>query len=51
MENKGAIEEKLRLENQFKSGAGWFFIIAGLSIVNSIIILSGGSWSFIVGLE
>jgi hypothetical protein len=34
----------------FKSGANWFFWIAGLSLINSIILLSGGQWNFIVGL-
>jgi len=34
----------------FKSGASWFFWIAGLSMVNSAIRLFEGSWSFIVGL-
>lgn len=43
-------EERLRFENQFKSGANWFFWIAGLSIVNSVVILTGGAWSFIIGL-
>jgi hypothetical protein len=32
------------------SGAGWFFWIAGLSLVNSIILLSGGDSYFVVGL-
>jgi hypothetical protein len=44
------LEEKLRAENQFKSGANWFYWIAGLSLVNSVIMLLGGSWSFIIGL-
>jgi hypothetical protein len=32
------------------SGANWFFWIAGLSLVNSIIVLAGGRWSFLAGL-
>ncbi|OGF58649.1 MAG: hypothetical protein A2Y62_03830 [Candidatus Fischerbacteria bacterium RBG_13_37_8] len=44
------IEEKLKNEQQFKSGAGWFFWIAGLSLINSIIMLAGKNWAFIVGL-
>lgn len=32
------------------SGAGWFYWIAGLSIVNSLIALFGGGVSFIFGL-
>ncbi len=36
-------------ENVEKS-ANWFFWIAALSIVNSLIVLSGASWTFIFGL-
>ncbi len=32
------------------SGAGWFYWIAALSLVNSIILLSGGDRHFVVGL-
>ena len=44
------VEERLKLENRFKNGTDWFFWIAGLSLVNSIIVLVGGNWSFLVGL-
>ena len=44
------IEEHLRIEKRFKSGANWFFWVAGLSIINSIIMHSGGQWGFIIGL-
>jgi hypothetical protein len=37
-------------ERQMKSGASWFYWIAGLSLVNSIAAFSGGSWRFILGL-
>jgi len=50
MEDSKAIEEKLKTERRFKSGANWFFWIAGLSIINSIILIAGGKWNFIVGL-
>ena len=43
-------EEKLKLENQFKNGANWFYWIAGLSVINSMILSFGGEISFIVGL-
>jgi hypothetical protein len=33
-----------------KSGANWFYWIAVLSLINSIVLVSGGSWNFIVGL-
>jgi hypothetical protein len=44
------IEEKLKMESRFKGGANWFFWIAGLSLINSIIVVAGGRWSFFVGL-
>ncbi len=48
-EQERAVEiEKLR--SAFRAGANWFFWIAGLSMVNSLIILFNGEWSFVVGL-
>ncbi len=41
---------KLRTEVAFKSSANWFFWIAGLSLVNSVIHLSGSNMSFVIGL-
>lgn len=38
------------LQNTVNSGANWFFWIAGLSLINSMIIFFEGSWSFAVGL-
>lgn len=38
------------LERQLKSGAGWFFFIAVLSLVNSAAAASGSSWRFLIGL-
>ena len=32
------------------SGARWFFWVAGLSIINSIIIMNDGNWAFLAGL-
>lgn len=31
-------------------GISWFYWVAGLSVINSVIVLSGGNWSFIFGL-
>ena len=42
--------DALKLENQFKNGANWFYWIAGLSVVNTLVIMFGGEISFIVGL-
>lgn len=33
-----------------RSSGAWFFWIAGLSLVNSVILLAGGNWNFVVGL-
>ena len=35
---------------QAKSGASWFYWIAGLSLVNSISAFTGSDWRFILGL-
>jgi len=44
------VEEKVKTENIFKGSASNFHWIAGLSLVNSIIQLMGGNWSFFFGL-
>jgi uncharacterized membrane protein len=41
---------ELKLEERLKSGSSWFFWIAALSLLNSAITLSGGQWSFLIGL-
>jgi hypothetical protein len=45
-----AATERHRLEAQFRSGANWFFWIAGMSLVNSLVGLFGGHWGFVIGL-
>ncbi len=42
--------EQMALEARIKSGAAWFYWIAGLSLVNSFVALSGSKWGFILGL-
>lgn len=49
-EQSSAIEEKLKIENRARSGANWFFWIAALSLINSIITMTGSEWGFIIGL-
>lgn len=49
-DDRALIELKLRLEGQLKNGAGWFFWIAGLSMINTVIVLTGSTWHFIFGL-
>lgn len=38
------------LNIQVKRGANWFFLIAALSLVNTVITLVGGATRFVVGL-
>lgn len=45
-----AEQERAELERQFAAGASWFYWIAGLSLVNSVITLFGGNWRFMFGL-
>jgi len=35
---------------RMRSGSNWFYWVAGLSLLNSVILLAGGKWNFIVGL-
>ena len=44
------VEQKLRAEQVVRNGAGWFLAIAGLSILNSVLTLSGTNFHFIFGL-
>ena len=44
------IEQKLRVEAVVKRGASWFITVAVLSIVNSILSMSGAAIRFIFGL-
>ena len=45
-----SVEQKLRAEQIVKNGAGWFLTIAGLSILNSVLSMSGTGLHFIFGL-
>lgn len=49
-EQNQMIAARMALENSFHSGAGWFYWIAGLSIVNSAVFVMGQDWSFVIGL-
>lgn len=49
-ESKFLADEKTQLESRVLSGANWFFWIAALSMINSVILLMNGSWSFLAGL-
>jgi hypothetical protein len=41
---------KASSEKQVRAGASWFYWIAGLSMVNSLVIWLGGGFSFLIGL-
>lgn len=45
-----AIQNQLKLEAQMRGGGSWFYWIAALSAINSILLLSGVQWSFFIGL-
>lgn len=45
-----AAQKRMELERRIKSGIGWFFWIAGLSLVNSVLFLVGSDTSFVIGL-
>jgi hypothetical protein len=40
----------LKLQAQRKSGVGWFYAIAAFSVINLIILASGGGVNFVIGL-
>lgn len=44
------IKARLRLEGLIKNGASWFYCIAGLSLVNTLALLIGLDWNFVIGL-
>jgi hypothetical protein len=44
------LKQGLDLEKRHSDGVKWFYWIAGLSVVNSIMVLTGGRWSFLIGL-
>jgi len=47
---QAAAFEMAKQTGAFKNGANWFYWIAGLSVVNSVISLFQGGWGFIFGL-
>jgi hypothetical protein len=45
-----ALEQKSRVLDALKRSASWFLMIAGLSMVNSVLAMSGAKIQFIFGL-
>lgn len=50
MEKDRLMTAKYNAERALRSSANWFYWIAGLSLVNSVVLLFGGNMSFVVGL-
>lgn len=44
------VEQKLRAERVVKAGASWFLTVGALSIINSVLSMSGAGIRFIFGL-
>lgn len=45
-----SIEQKLRIEHALKSRSSWFVMVGGLSLVNSVLAMTGANVHFIFGL-
>jgi hypothetical protein len=43
-------EQRKALEAQRRSGGQWFYWVAGLSVINIVLALTGQDWRFILGL-
>ncbi len=50
MDQLNTAKKLLTLENQAKNGVNWFFWIAAISFINSIIFYFGGGLTFVMGL-
>jgi hypothetical protein len=44
------LEEQTLLKKRHIQGANWFYWIAGLSLISSLVLLFGGSLNFLIGL-
>jgi hypothetical protein len=44
------VERRLVLDRTMKNGTGWFYWIAGMSLISSVVSFFGGSIYFFVGL-
>jgi len=40
----------LQLKQKYRSGVHWFYWIAGLTLITSIITFAGGNWRFLISL-
>lgn len=44
------LQQRLALEGQIKNGVSWFYWIAGLSAINTLVFAANGALTFAVGL-
>lgn len=44
------VDPREALESRFRSGASWFYWVAALSLLNSVVALFNGEWGFAFGL-
>ncbi len=44
------VAARMAVEQRLKGAASWFYWIAALSLINSVIVMAGGNWHFIIGM-
>jgi hypothetical protein len=49
-QERALLEAKMRLEARARNGSGWFYWIAGLSLLNSLAVVFGVGWTFLFGM-
>ena len=49
-ETEVEIDPREALEKRFRNGASWFYWVAALSLINSVVAIFNGEWGFIFGL-
>ena len=49
-ESQRAAVAKMVSNARMKAGAKWFYWIAGLSLINSLVVVTGGNFHFVIGL-
>lgn len=48
--NAASTSQQALATARVRTGAGWFYWIAGLSLINSAVVIFGGNFHFVVGL-
>jgi hypothetical protein len=44
------VAARMAVEQRLKGAASWFYWIAGLSLINSVVVVAGGQIRFIIGM-